>query len=957
MANKVEIDVGAKLDTSQVAQQINAWGQQIAQASKTQFKPVSPESLRDVQKMVQAMNQLLLVNGDLAKRMAGTNQKGMPWDLNYNRMYSDPNSAVRQMRKHFEYVVGRGHFSASRGLDPTGGPGPMPGAAGGSGDGNKPPPWWQQVGRPVVGQLPGGGIVGGAVSTGMSAGFGAGMMGLLGGILALGVGKAVGAVMDGVDAAEQNAIALDKLKRSLGDVNVGFEQLKTVVRGGSDMAKIGYPEATRLVSEFVRAGNIKNSEFGGLGSDLAFGVGFSRSLGLDPSQGMGALGQVRGVGYTGNQSEDRRFAALIGEAVGKSEAFAKADEVMDAIAGFVVMQTRQGLTRANASGFAGAFAALVGSGMPGMDPAGAAALLGRVNASLTGGGSKGEASQFFSAIIGQKMGLDPFQTQVLREGGAFATIDNTFGGGSPFGKYVGKPGGGAGGQTWLGATLGALRSYYGKDKRMLAMATANHLGVSMRQAIAMLEMDPKQMGELGADFDLTKMNDTAIGNLAKVRYGKDSDREAIRQSLMGRKDVSDADKVVIEKGDRKALEQMVAKYGQESTQGSDIRDSKTALENIKIAIADKALPLFQAMRDGIVWMAGGGNKTALQIAEEVKKLDYRDKESAVRGRFGKDRAGVVSEIEAAVQQVMDAEKAVRDGWSTMSPEERDKAMQRAKTLRENLPGVQEGLRRKLLELNGAEERQLQALREARDKEIEGLRQANEEREKSTAKPGDPETTGSINPTSFSGAGAGRGSGFDLRRTDYGPIDPARKEEAMKFFMDKGWSKEQAAGIVANLWAESNLREGAIGDRGQAYGIGQWHGDRQAMFRKVFGKDMQGSSRFDQYAFVDWELRNTERAAGLALSHAGSAAEAGAIVSGKYERPARNEGWSRGHLAERIMGLSSASQNTAIGTTPGMVTGQMEVILKNDKGQETHPRQVVPVKIKSNGHPALSPAQP
>ncbi|MBK3786771.1 hypothetical protein G3A43_42065 [Paraburkholderia aspalathi] len=104
-------------------------------------------------------------------------------------------------------------------------------------------------------------------------------------------------------------------------------------------------------------------------------------------------------------------------------------------------------------------------------------------------------------------------------------------------------------------------------------------------------------------------------------------------------------------------------------------------------------------------------------------------------------------------------------------------------------------------------------------------------------------------------------------------------------MKMGWSKEQASGLAANLNIESGLRPNIVGDNGAAYGIGQWHADRQAEFRRVSGHDIRGSTLDEQLQFVNYELtRGREQAAGRVLRGATSAGEAGAIVSAKYERP-------------------------------------------------------------------------
>ena len=114
-------------------------------------------------------------------------------------------------------------------------------------------------------------------------------------------------------------------------------------------------------------------------------------------------------------------------------------------------------------------------------------------------------------------------------------------------------------------------------------------------------------------------------------------------------------------------------------------------------------------------------------------------------------------------------------------------------------------------------------------------------------------------------------------------ETGRPEEAQSFFENNGWTKEQAAGIVGNLVVESGLRTNAVGDGGQAYGIAQWHPDRQEQFRKVYGKDIRDSSFQEQLQFVNWELNNTEKRAGAAIRATSSAEDAAAAVDRYYER--------------------------------------------------------------------------
>lgn len=115
--------------------------------------------------------------------------------------------------------------------------------------------------------------------------------------------------------------------------------------------------------------------------------------------------------------------------------------------------------------------------------------------------------------------------------------------------------------------------------------------------------------------------------------------------------------------------------------------------------------------------------------------------------------------------------------------------------------------------------------------------------------------------------------------------------AMERFQSKGWTKEQAAGIVGNLLGESSLNTHAVNpgdgaDGSDSIGLAQWNGPR-ARALKQFAAD-QGRDWRDlelQLDFIDHELRTSpsERKAFEALKNAAdvtSAAEAFIM----YERP-------------------------------------------------------------------------
>ena len=107
---------------------------------------------------------------------------------------------------------------------------------------------------------------------------------------------------------------------------------------------------------------------------------------------------------------------------------------------------------------------------------------------------------------------------------------------------------------------------------------------------------------------------------------------------------------------------------------------------------------------------------------------------------------------------------------------------------------------------------------------------------------------------------------------------------MNYFMSKGWTREQAAGIVGNLQHESGreLNPTAYNSKERAYGIAQWHPDRQANFIKLFGHDPRQGTFREQLEFTQWELEHTHKRAGNLLKTAKSADRAAQIVNEGFE---------------------------------------------------------------------------
>jgi hypothetical protein len=149
--------------------------------------------------------------------------------------------------------------------------------------------------------------------------------------------------------------------------------------------------------------------------------------------------------------------------------------------------------------------------------------------------------------------------------------------------------------------------------------------------------------------------------------------------------------------------------------------------------------------------------------------------------------------------------------------------------------------------------------------------------------------GAIIPSTIPGGGPGVGVGDkNYRAPGFGEF--GNPKVAMNFFIERGYTPEQAAGIVGNLQAESgaNLKTNSKGDNGAAYGIAQWQGIRQTNFGTRFkkGKSIRDSTFMEQLEYIDWELNNTHTSARDAIKSAKTVEDAARIVDYQYEISAR-----------------------------------------------------------------------
>jgi soluble lytic murein transglycosylase-like protein len=467
----------------------------------------------------------------------------------------------------------------------------------------------------------------------MALAFGKSMLALAG------LNSIVGMAGSAVDMSTEENVGLDTLKRSAGDLSIDFQKLRDEVRGSTEGLGVTYVEAARLGQQFAKtAGNLERA---GIGGNVRAGIGLSRSYGLDPTEGVQFFGTMKRMGVTsGDEQSARKLALMIGDAVNEGGYIAKADEMLSAVADYATQLTRITLSSPNVGDYAAMLASLVKTGLPGLDPQGAAALMSAADGSVRRGGGMGEAGLNFSyaALRNYSPGIDPVSAQAMMSGGLFGTTENTFGSGTALGKWYGARGlltPRSSNVTNFEKMRSLMRRQYGSSPYYLD-AMKNFFGLSsVQQAAALDDMNPADLNAsqrlLGAaGVDMSKLSASGIQGISRIAGARGmGDLTSIYAATMGRKDISDADRgalgAAFKTGDveklRHALVRVVGTYDQEKTEGSETRQSISDLKNELTRIGGSLLFPLNAIRDGVTMMS-------MALAPEEYKRRMQDQKDA-----------------------------------------------------------------------------------------------------------------------------------------------------------------------------------------------------------------------------------------------------------------------------------------------------------------------------------------
>lgn len=682
----IKIPVSAQFDAADLKQQIQmvndqirVLASQVGQANNQKFEPINVKSKEDLDAFIKQMQKLLKIQTELKTTMGKTGQgQTNPLMADWKKMYGDQAERIKKMQNMLQFLgVEFDDQPAPKPKPPAPTPSnPSPAPHSRPQNNNQPPAWQNHLSTMLRNAGPVGGTISGAMNAGLSGGAGAGLMGLVGGLAALGVGKIIGAIADKIGQAQDNVIGLDKLYRQVGGI-VSFSSLQRGVMSTANRLGMTNGDAIALASTYSRAANIQPGQ--NLGTGMLVSGGLARSYGLDPNSVAGTIGQLSASRVVNNDQQLRRMGLLMGEAIGKSGAFAQAGEAMQAISDFATQQARMSLTAPNVPGYAGAMAGLMSSGIPGMDLQGSTNLLGRVNANLQRGGAMGDPSRAFMARMALRNGINnPMALEVLQSGGAFGTISSTLGPDSLYGQRFG--GNYQGDQTLLDMTRQSIhRAYgYGPDS---VVALSRHLGVGINDALAIDQMSSADMSGVSDRLRRLKINPdsvnaTSYAALGQIQSGKGLEvmgNEYLKRGSLDageRQRLTDALRGADPQKLKDVLTEVAATHGPAKTEGSQIRDNVAKLNNQFEDYARRALPALDVMRMALVKMTGGSEDSLRRDYEKGMRLDTQQQ---ARRKYGWRLD--------AYQQEMNTLQDKGVGMQTMGPDgDRYRALKRQQHL-------------------------------------------------------------------------------------------------------------------------------------------------------------------------------------------------------------------------------------------------------------------------------------
>lgn len=461
---------------------------------------------------------------------------------------------------------------------------------------------------------------------------GAGMARLLGGgglaLGAYGIAKGVMATRAKIGSAEEENTSYSDMLRQMGSTSSTFETLRESVRNVSKNLDMSFGDGSKMASAYLSTGGLDGISSGDLGNELRTSGQFSRMLGVDPEQGAGFFGTMRNSKVSSGDSDNKRLAAMIGESIARAGVFSKSDEVLSSIANYTKVATSAALSPANTEGYVGAMGNALNLHSAGLDPAGAANMLGTVDSGFRHPGGEAQRNFLLGSLQKAMPGMTAVDMGFMQDGGMFARASDVFKAGNPAydaadpatqARYdnLAKQGGK---RTFFDMAMGQMSGMSTDMQRKNMMGLFPGLNDSSAARLQLLSKSHNgdisgTMASLSDIYgiDTSKMDPGAMSNLLDVHFGDSSKLKSkaawFKSQGMATSDQNAVDAAIAKPGfDNEELKNVLAKmstrYGMQMTDGDVSRKNMAAMDNLATDVATKLIPMTNAIREGIGAIAG-----------------------------------------------------------------------------------------------------------------------------------------------------------------------------------------------------------------------------------------------------------------------------------------------------------------------------------------------------------------
>ncbi|MGO8915386.1 MAG: hypothetical protein ACLQJR_05710 [Stellaceae bacterium] len=508
-------------------------------------------------------------------------------------------------------------------------------------------------------------------------GIGSGMMPSLGGMLMrgagfglgmLGIGGLASTMKAGLDHAMAENNSIDTAIRSAGAFGTSLESLRSITQKVGDQFGYLYTDTAKFAGVWAKAaGNLGG--VGGMGTAL----GLARAFGLDPSSSVGFFASASRTGA--DRGDQRKFAAMIAEAVTSSGFAGMGGDFMKAVQNFSETAARMGLTTPNSGAYASALSGLMQISGGKLDAAGAANLLGAADSNMRGGGSGMFGQSFMMQALSRgTQGLtDPFMISALEQQGIFGTTADTFAKDSPLRKMMAAFGAGnfpaLSSTTNLDKMMAEFDKQYAGSGSVAPAALMQALGLpTMAQASEMWLLHKQSPGGMGAMSALLKrnginlgdVNPSGLGEISGIAGAKDFDSlNAYGDQMLSGGQLSGDEQTRLRTAMsgssmgalKDTLVQLVAKHGQVENDATSMRRLVAGVDNLETLLGEKIASPLAGILTAVNKLAGITADAGPMAMPDADMTSYTDAMTGAEGgaafmNWNGGAAGAVKDIVA-----------------------------------------------------------------------------------------------------------------------------------------------------------------------------------------------------------------------------------------------------------------------------------------------------------------------